>query len=80
MIQLCLLNTIFSLSLFAFCSISSHALSYVVCKSPDGLSKGFGFVRFYNERDHLEALRRMDGVRGLGSRTIYVKLATPRPR
>ncbi|XP_071837784.1 tRNA selenocysteine 1-associated protein 1-like isoform X2 [Apostichopus japonicus] len=63
-----------------FSSRYSTVKEATLCKSPDGLSKGFGFVRFYNERDHLEALRRMDGVRGLGSRTIYVKLATPRPR
>lgn len=50
-----------------------------LCKTPDGVTKGFGFVRFYNEQEHGEALRRMDGVRGLGSRTIFVKLATPKP-
>ena len=53
---------------------------WAVCKTPDGMTKGFGFVRFYNEQEHREALRRMDGVRGLGNRPIFVKLATPKPR
>ncbi|KAJ8032806.1 tRNA selenocysteine 1-associated protein 1 [Holothuria leucospilota] len=50
-----------------------------LCRNPDGTTKNFGFVRFFNEQDSLEALNRMNGVRGLGSKPLYVSQATPKP-
>jgi len=43
-----------------------------------GRPKGYGFVRFSEERDQLAALKEMQNITTIGKRPIRVSLATPK--
>lgn len=47
-----------------------------VVKDKSGKSKGFGFVRFFDEEEHERALKEMQGMKGLGQREIRVNKAS----
>ena len=52
-----------------------------VIEDEGGVSKGYGFVRFTDERERDAAIARLDGTTGLGKKPIAVKLAlAPRQR
>lgn len=44
-----------------------------------GFSKGYGFVRFANEEEQKDSLVTMNGYRGLGTRSLKICNAVPRP-
>eukprot|EP01134_Creolimax_fragrantissima_P002867 CFRG2867T1 len=44
----------------------------------DGRSKGYGFVRFYDRNEQLDAIARMHGAMGCGGKALRVREATPR--
>jgi len=41
-----------------------------------GNSRGFGFVRFFNEEQFSRALRQMNGAKGLGQKALHVNVAS----
>jgi len=47
-----------------------------IVKDAMGNSRGFGFVRFFNEEQNSRALRQMNGVQGLGQKPIRVNVAS----
>eukprot|EP00128_Syssomonas_multiformis_P008112 Colp12_sorted_trinity150504_noHs@2374 len=49
----------------------------VVC-DPSGVSKGFGFVRFWSEEDQKRALEEMQGNTALGGKPLHINIATPK--
>ncbi|KAI6646441.1 tRNA selenocysteine 1-associated protein 1 isoform X2 [Oopsacas minuta] len=49
-----------------------------VVQEANGKSKGYGFVRFTEEQEQQRALREMENIPGLGSRTIKVRIAVPK--
>uniref|UniRef100_UPI00358F7CF6 LOW QUALITY PROTEIN: tRNA selenocysteine 1-associated protein 1-like n=1 Tax=Myxine glutinosa TaxID=7769 RepID=UPI00358F7CF6 len=58
-------------------------MSGKVITDPNGVSRGYGFVRFAEENEQKKALGEMQGATGLGSRPVKISLATPknsRPR
>ncbi|OAD67427.1 hypothetical protein PHYBLDRAFT_174118 [Phycomyces blakesleeanus NRRL 1555(-)] len=66
--------------------LAAFQTRYASCKSAKvmtdiatGYSKGFGFVRFYDEADQLKALEEMQGAYVV-SRPLRVSIATPRNR
>ncbi|KAI9028161.1 hypothetical protein CLU79DRAFT_738046 [Phycomyces nitens] len=66
--------------------LAAFQTRYASCKSAKvmtdiatGYSKGFGFVRFYDEADQLKALKEMQGAYVV-SRPLRVSIATPRNR
>lgn len=44
-----------------------------------GFSKGYGFVRFANEEEQKNSLITMNGYRGLGTKSLKICNAVPRP-
>lgn len=44
-----------------------------------GFSKGYGFVRFANEDEQKDAMKSMNGYKGLGTRSLKICSAVPRP-
>lgn len=44
-----------------------------------GFSKGYGFVRFANEEEQKNSLVTMNGYRGLGTKSLKICNAVPRP-
>lgn len=44
-----------------------------------GFSKGYGFVRFADESEQKDSLVTMNGYRGLGTRSLKICNAVPRP-
>lgn len=44
-----------------------------------GFSKGYGFVRFANEDEQKNSLITMNGYRGLGTKSLKICNAVPRP-
>ncbi|KNC81829.1 hypothetical protein SARC_05866 [Sphaeroforma arctica JP610] len=59
-------------------------MSYPNCKTAkvvtgnDGRSKGYGFVRFYDKAEQLDAITRMHGAVGCGGKILRVREATPK--
>lgn len=51
-----------------------------VIKDHNGISKGFGFVKFNHDEEYNKALYEMNGFMGLGSNAIRVSVATPKER
>ena len=49
-----------------------------VVQETTGKSKGYGFVRFTEEQEQQRALREMEGIQGLGSRAIKIRVAVPK--
>lgn len=49
-----------------------------VIKDHNGISKGFGFVKFNHDEEYNKALYEMNGFTGLGSNAIRVSVATPK--
>lgn len=47
-----------------------------VVKDAMGVSKGFGFVRFFNEEQYSRALRQQNGASGLGQKPLRVNVAS----
>lgn len=47
----------------------------VVVEDENGVSKGYGFVRFVDERERDLCLVEMDGAKGLGYKPLTVKPA-----
>lgn len=45
----------------------------------NGFSKGYGFVRFANEDEQKNCLVAMNGYRGLGTKSLKICNAVPRP-
>ena len=51
-----------------------------VIEDEAGVSKGYGFVRFYDEAEQNRAFEELDNSTGLGSKPIRVKPANNNPR
>uniref|UniRef100_A0A8C4NP79 tRNA selenocysteine-associated protein 1 n=1 Tax=Eptatretus burgeri TaxID=7764 RepID=A0A8C4NP79_EPTBU len=53
-------------------------MSGKVITDQNGVSRGYGFVRFAEENEQKKALGEMQGATGLGSRPVKISLATPK--
>lgn len=57
-----------------------HPVFLVVIEDEAGVSKGYGFVRFYDESEQNRAFEELDNSTGLGTKPIRVKPANNNPR
>lgn len=56
-------------------------LPYAVVEDEEGMSKGYGFLRFTDEKERDVCLVEMDGAIGLGRKPLTIKPAlTPKTR
>ena len=47
----------------------------IVIEDEEGISKGYGFVRFLDEEERSQCYSELDGCRGLGRKAITIKPA-----
>ena len=52
-------------------------LIFVVVEDENGVSKGYGFVRFCDQIERDRSLTEMDNTLGLGSKPIKIREAQP---
>lgn len=54
---------------------------YAVIEDEEGISKGYGFVRFMDEAERNRSYLELDGAVGLGRKAITIKPAlAPKPK
>ena len=53
----------------------SFYLSHTVIEDEEGVSKGYGFVRFMDEGERSQSYSELDGSLGLGRKAITIKPA-----
>ena len=53
----------------------SSYLSHTVIEDEEGVSKGYGFVRFMDEGERSQSYSELDGSIGLGRKAITIKPA-----
>lgn len=63
----------------AFAAKYSSIRTAKVILDSSGFSKGYGFVRFANEEEQKNSLVTMNGYRGLGTKSLKICNAVPRP-
>ena len=54
---------------------ASSYLSHTVIEDEEGVSKGYGFVRFMDEGERSQSYSELDGSLGLGRKAITIKPA-----
>ena len=67
--------TAFSDLFRAFSSPCIFSPKHAVIEDDDGISKGYGFVRFTDEHERNMSYTELDGSAGLGKKTITIKPA-----
>ena len=71
-----ILKIIHEICLYQLFFLSIHIITVVT--DSQGKSRGYGFVRFFNEHEQSQAQQQLNGARGLGTKPIRVSKATPK--